>query len=46
MLEYYKEILGKVSFDSSLFNKEVRKAYLTLMEDEKRALQNWLQEKH
>ena len=46
MLEYYKEILGKVSFDPSLFNREVKKAYLTLMEDEKRALENWLHQNH
>lgn len=44
MLEYYKTVLGKVSFDPTLFRKELRKAFRTLVEDEKLALRDWLKE--
>lgn len=41
MLEYYKEILEKVSFDPQLFEKELKKAISHLWEDEARELILW-----
>ena len=41
MLEYVKTILKKVSFDSQLFEKELRKALNTLLHDELLELKNW-----
>ncbi|HEV7349336.1 hypothetical protein [Telluribacter sp.] len=41
MLEYIKIILQKVSFDSRLFEKELRKALRMLMPDEVNRLKNW-----
>ncbi len=43
MLDYYKTVLGKVSFDQILFRKELRKAFKHLVEDEKIELRDWLQ---
>ena len=34
MLEYSKKVLRKVSFDVSLFKKELSKAYQNLLEEE------------
>jgi hypothetical protein len=41
MLEYCKLILGKVSFDTNLFDKEFIKAIKWLGETEKTELINW-----
>ena len=41
MLEYFKTILKKVSFDIFLFEKELRKALETLVAEEKEKLRNW-----
>ena len=41
MLEYYKQILEKVSFDPQLFEKELKKAISHLWEDEARELILW-----
>jgi hypothetical protein len=43
MLEFSKSILEKVSFDKSLFNKELRKLILWLGDDAKEvdALRQW-----
>lgn len=41
MLEYAKIILQKVSFDSSLFEKELRKAVADLRHDEPGKLYTW-----
>lgn len=41
MLEYSKEILEKVSFDSELFQKELKKALKILSPDEVRELMRW-----
>ncbi len=41
MLEYCKTILTRVSFDVRLFEKELRKAIRTLVEDEVRELRAW-----
>lgn len=43
MLEYYKTVLGKVSFDPLLFRKELRKAFKHLVDDEKIELRDWLE---
>ncbi len=42
MLDYYKTVLGNVSFDPVLFRKELRKAFRNLMGEEKAALCDWL----
>lgn len=42
MLEYYKTVLGKVSFDPVLFRKELRKAFRHLVDDERHELRDWL----
>jgi len=41
MLEYFKTILAKVSFDKRLFEKELRKAIKSLISDELQELKNW-----
>ena len=42
MLEYYKVILFKISFDKRLFWKEYKKAIKHLDEGERAALKNWV----
>lgn len=45
LLDYYKMILHKVSFDANLFLKEYRKAIKSLENnDEVLQLKNWLKE--
>ncbi len=44
MLEYYKTVLGKVSFDPLLFRKELRKAFRQLAGEERIALRDWLKD--
>jgi hypothetical protein len=44
MLEYIKTILQKVSFDRSLFEKELRKAIHSLIPDEVKQLKAWCYE--
>lgn len=41
MLEYFKLILQKVSFDRRLFEKELRKAIRSLIADEVEELESW-----
>jgi len=41
MLEYVKIILQKVSFDTRLFEKELRKAIANLVSDEIETLRVW-----
>jgi hypothetical protein len=41
MLNYVKLILSKVSFDGSLFEKELRKAILVLIPNEVLELKQW-----
>lgn len=41
MFEYTKNILTKVSFDKSLFRKELAKAVKMLKNDERRLLKVW-----
>ena len=41
MLEYFKTILSKVSFDRWLFEKELRKAIKALMPEELLQLRDW-----
>ena len=41
MLEYFKMILRKVSFDRSIFEKELRKAIIRLFEPEIIQLKEW-----
>ncbi|HCX22033.1 MAG: hypothetical protein CMB80_20385 [Flammeovirgaceae bacterium] len=41
MLEYFKTILSKVSFDRWLFEKELKKAIKSLVPDEIRTLRDW-----
>ncbi len=41
MLEYVKTILTKVSFDTALFEKELRKGLRLLIRDEIRELRRW-----
>ena len=45
MLEYIKTILTKVSFDAQLFEKELRKALLALLDEEIKILKTWCYEK-
>ncbi len=45
-LEYYKEILDKVSFDASLFRKELEKAFTALSEFEILKLKEWVNYKY
>ncbi len=44
MLEYYKTILSKVSFDKKLFEKELAKA-IRIVGDQVEALKQWCFEK-
>lgn len=41
MLEYFKKILTKVSFDAKLFEKELRKAINDLIDEEINELREW-----
>ena len=41
MLEFSKQILSKVSFDKSLFNKELKKSISWLKNDEVEKLKVW-----
>ena len=41
MLEYFKTILEKVSFDVILFEKELKKAIKSLVNSEIQELKNW-----
>ena len=41
MLEYFKTILSKVSFDKRLFEKELRKAIKSLVKQEVKLLKDW-----
>jgi len=41
MLEYFKTILSKVSFDKRLFEKELRKAIKSLVDEEIELLKEW-----
>ncbi|WP_282050182.1 hypothetical protein [Maribacter aquivivus] len=43
MLEYSKTVLKKVSFDTLLFCKELKKALTTLLPDEVEELKVWLE---
>ncbi|MFT4786070.1 MAG: hypothetical protein ACI8QD_001629 [Cyclobacteriaceae bacterium] len=45
MLEYFKTILSKVSFDRLLFEKELKKAINALIPKEIEKLKNWCYEK-
>lgn len=42
MLEYSKMILQKVSFDKSLFEKELRKAWKQLVGYDRQELKQWV----
>ena len=44
MLEYTKLVLKKVSFDTRLFCREVKKAISTLLPEEVEELKVWLQQ--
>ncbi|MCO6359812.1 hypothetical protein BXY85_2302 [Roseivirga pacifica] len=46
MLEYFKTILSKVSFDRKLFEKELRKAIKSLVTDELEELKKWCYERY
>lgn len=41
MLEYFKTILSKVSFDKKLFEKELKKAIKSLLKDDLSELKRW-----
>ncbi len=41
MLEYFKIVLSKVSFDKNLFEKELKKAIESLIPEEVHQLQEW-----
>jgi DNA replication protein DnaD len=43
VLEYYKTVLQKVSFDAKLFSKELKKAISKLLPYEIEELKRWLQ---
>lgn len=45
MLAYSKSVLSKMSFDISLFKKELSKAYQNLLEEEVEELMKWVMEK-
>lgn len=45
MLEYFKTILSKVSFNEFLFEKELKKAIKSLVGDEITNLKNWCYDK-
>jgi hypothetical protein len=42
MLDYYKTVLGNVTFDAMLFRKELRKAMRQLIADDRVRLRDWL----
>lgn len=42
MLEYTKTVLKKVSFDTKLFCKEVKKGVSTLLPEEVEELKHWI----
>ena len=44
MLEYYKAVLGNVTFDTMLFRKELRKAMKQLIAGDRVRLRDWLKE--
>ncbi len=44
MLDYTKSILEKVSFDTKLFKRELKKALKSLLPKEVEELLEWLQE--
>lgn len=44
MLEYYKAVLGNVTFDTMLFRKELRKAMRQLAADDRMQLRDWLKQ--
>ncbi len=44
MLEYTKTVLQKVSFDTRLFCKEVKKAISRLLPEEVEELKQWLKQ--
>ncbi len=44
MLAYSKTVLSKMSFDITLFKKELSKAYKNLLEDEVEELIAWVKE--
>ncbi len=46
MLEYFKTILAKVSFDRWLFEKELRKAIKSLIPNEVLKLKEWCIEQY
>ena len=41
MLNYFKTVLSRVSFDARLFEKELRKAIKMLIAEEVQELRNW-----
>jgi len=41
-LDYYKEILQKVSFDQDLFRKEFEKALKSIEEEDTQKLKEWI----
>ena len=41
MLEYFKTVLSKVSFDSKLFEKELKKAIGSLIQEDIMQLKEW-----
>ncbi len=45
MLAYSKNVLSKMTFDITLFKKELSKAYQNLLEEEIEELMNWVMEK-
>jgi len=46
MLEYFKIILSKVSFDRRLFEKELRKAIKSLVNKDLEELKKWCYEQY
>ena len=46
MLEYFKTILAKVSFDRKLFEKELRKAIKSLVNKDLEELKKWCYEQY
>ncbi|MBT8264587.1 MAG: hypothetical protein KJN75_04560 [Muriicola sp.] len=44
VLEYYKTVLQKVSFDAKIFSKELKKAISKLLPYEIEELKRWLQQ--
>lgn len=42
LIEYYKEVLGKISYaDQAVFRKELRKAFRRLLPEEREDLKQW-----